>query len=56
VMISCYRSAALVPINLRGPGYNGVGSEALCFWSKAANAALDWKQGGERSGGGERGV
>jgi hypothetical protein len=48
------KSTALVPTNLRELGYNGVGSEALCFWSKAADAALDLKQGAKRSrGGGE---
>jgi hypothetical protein len=32
-----------------------VGSEVLCFWSKAADAALDLKQGAKRSEGEERG-
>jgi hypothetical protein len=36
-----------VPINLRGLGYKGWGSEALSFGSKAAKAALDSEFGGK---------
>ena len=46
----------LVSITVRGLGYNGVGSEAFGFGSKAAlKAALDLKLEVERGKGGERG-